>query len=216
MSVKDEVVKAQNAALDGEQYAKARELTEHLYDQIGALPSNLRLLLIQDAIARGKRALESDDHSDRFLGQGLLALAGYTAALLSEESGDTTTGDRRINEVFRTYADLTKEYVMVSLGIDPESAALLQGQAEEVFRRVKEDGTPFEVAYREVTGQEFGERAPETVIECGTCGGTGEVEHPDGEPEASEKCRTCGGAGERAPETVQASGSEDRGYGLYL
>lgn len=177
MSVKDEVTKAQIAALEGEKYAKARELTESLYDQIEALPNNLRRLLIQDAIARGKRALESDDHNDRFLGHGLLALAGYTAALLAEDAEDTATGDRRVNEVFKTYADLTKEYVMVSLGIDPERAAFLQGQAEEVVRRVQEDGTPFEVAYREVTGQEFGERAPETV---------------------------------------QASGSEDGGYGLYL
>lgn len=119
MTVKEDVRASQTEQFDrfGEEGKPVLTEVLNLYDKIDALTPDQRSLLAITALGgvsaqlRKMLAHVNDPGSVHGFGTiavGLCALAGYATEVSREESGATSTGDSRVEDVLEAYADILK------------------------------------------------------------------------------------------------------------
>lgn len=116
-------------------------MTLDLYDTIDGLSASDRELLIASALQKVHAGIMAvgalGDGEVRGIALGLnalIAIAGYANETNREASGDTRTGDRKVDDVLETVPKMLK--AMVRKDMSPEQAAEMDSIAQRVKDRV--------------------------------------------------------------------------------
>lgn len=141
MTLRDEVAAEQEQEFEAMGVSETvRALTKKVYDGIDSLNDERKRLLVGSALAKANEVIESATQSREMgpgllmLARGLIAIAGYTTAGMAEDAGDTSTGDRTVDEILLTFRDLARE--TAGQHMSPEQRARAEALAERVNARV--------------------------------------------------------------------------------
>lgn len=137
MTVQDEVRAEQEAEFEAMGASETvREMTRALYANIDAMNDEQRRLLVAESLAKANQTVQQAGSSPAMgagllmLASGLIAIAGYTTTIMAEQAGDTSTGDKKVDETLLLFRDLAKE--TASEHMSPEQ----RQRAEELAKRV--------------------------------------------------------------------------------
>lgn len=130
---------AENGEGDG---SKARELAGRLYDEIDALSGDQRGLLVTESAGLTKGVLQqilgakdpSQVHALALIGLGLLGVTCYANESNREDAGQTSNGDRLVDEVLETVREMVHEQTGELLS--PEQRRLAEEVNEAIQARV--------------------------------------------------------------------------------
>ena len=179
--------------------------SQAIYDMVDALSESQKRLLVSTAIRRVHSAIQlladptasaADKAGTLFLANGITALAGYTQERLREDLGETSTGDKAIENIFHSFADLAKTALAADLGIPEEKRLLIEKVAERVNERAS-------------NGEDINKVIEEEFAKF-------KEENPDMEGLEVEVVHADGGEHQHVPTKPVVQPTDDSGYGMYL
>jgi len=141
MSVQEEVRAEQEAEFEAMGANETvRELTRTLYANIDAMTDEQKRLLVAESLAKASQTVQQAGSNPTMaagllmLTNGLIAIAGYTTTVMAEAAGDTSTGDKKVDETLLLFRDLAKETAAGNMS--PEQRRRAEELAERVQARI--------------------------------------------------------------------------------
>jgi len=170
MSVQEEVRAEQEAEFEAMGANETvRELTRTLYANIDAMTDEQKRLLVAESLAKASQTVQQAGSNPTMaagllmLTNGLIAIAGYTTTVMAEAAGDTSTGDKKVDETLLLFRDLAKETAAGNMS--PEQRRRAEELAERVQARIAQ-GEDVDEAIR-------AERAAQTEVPVAKTSGEG-------------------------------------------